>query len=91
MALFLFNGITELESTYQGNSNENMTFGLAFTYTSDANLNVAIQHGGRNTLGINNADFLPIMLEVLTMLVLQQHLHPGQFKRELLQTREQID
>ena len=47
----------ELETTYQGNSNENMTFGMMMSYTSNANLNIAIQHGGRNTMGVSNTNF----------------------------------
>lgn len=54
-ASFLFALNDELESTYQGNSNENMTFGLIQSYTNDGGLNVAIQHGGRNTMSASSA------------------------------------
>lgn len=54
MPSFLFSLNDELESTYMGNSNENMSFGMAMSYTLDANLNIAIQHGGRNTMGVRN-------------------------------------
>lgn len=52
MPSFAFAPTEELETTYVGNSNENMSFGIAMSYISVAgNNNVAIQHGGRNILG----------------------------------------
>lgn len=53
---FSFNGSNELETTYKGNSNENMSFGIVLNYTSDSELNIAIQHGGRNTIGFTHDD-----------------------------------
>lgn len=47
----------ELETSYNGNSNENMSFGIALSYKNNNDLNIAIQHGGRNTLGFNSAHF----------------------------------
>jgi hypothetical protein len=52
---FLFALNNELESAYVGNSNENMSFGMAMSYNNDGNLNVALQHGGRNTIGVSSS------------------------------------
>jgi len=52
MSSFLFALDQELETTYNGNSNENMSFGTAFSYTNNGLLNVMLQHGGRNTIGV---------------------------------------
>ena len=57
LAAFDFNLNDELETTYQGSSNENMSFGMAMSYDANAGLNIALQHGGRNTIGVNGADF----------------------------------
>lgn len=54
---FLFALNDELETTYVGNSNENMSFGMALSYINSGDLNIALQHGGRNTIGINNTHF----------------------------------
>lgn len=53
MPSLLFNGGQGLKSTYKGNSNENMSFGIMFSYTSNSKLNIAVQHGGRNTIAIS--------------------------------------
>lgn len=56
-AAFTFNLDDELEATtYQGNSNENMSFGMALRYVADGGLNVALQHGGRNTMGFTSGN-----------------------------------
>lgn len=51
---FTFTANQELETTYQGNSNENMSFGIMMNGPSTTAVNVAIQHGGRNTLSVRN-------------------------------------
>jgi len=53
MSSFVFDGGGVLETSYNGNSNENMSFFTVLNYTSDANLNIAMQHGGRNTIGFS--------------------------------------
>ena len=59
---FFFNLDDELETTYQGNTNENMSFFIVINPTSDRGLNIALQHGGRNTIGFspsnNYTDFV---------------------------------
>ena len=57
MSSFSFDGGDELETTYNGNSNENMSFFMVLNYTSAAELDVALQHGGRNTIGFSATDF----------------------------------
>lgn len=53
---FLFNLDDELETTYQGNTNENMSFFMVVNPTSNTGLNIALQHGGRNTMGFSSTD-----------------------------------
>ncbi|MGB0934004.1 MAG: T9SS type A sorting domain-containing protein [Lishizhenia sp.] len=53
----VFNIDDELETTYQGNSNENMSFGVMLSYNSDAAFNVILQHGGRNTFAITGSHY----------------------------------
>jgi len=57
MSSMLFDGNDELETTYQGNSNENMSYGVIFNYVSQASTNVIIQHGGRNLMSLTSGDF----------------------------------
>ena len=57
MSSFSFDGGDELETTYNGNSNENMSFFMTLNYTSAAELDVALQHGGRNTIGFSATDY----------------------------------
>ncbi|PPK84704.1 hypothetical protein CLV84_3866 [Neolewinella xylanilytica] len=47
----------ELESAYQGNSNETMTFGIVLSYVPNPGLKIAIQHGGRNTISVDPNGF----------------------------------
>lgn len=47
----------ELETTYQGNSNENMSFGAIASYINNGSNNIIIQHGGRNTMGARSDHF----------------------------------
>jgi hypothetical protein len=57
MSSLVFNLNQELESNYQANSNENMSFGAIYSYIPDASLNIIIQHGGRNTMGVTASDY----------------------------------
>lgn len=57
MSSFSFDGSNELETAYQGNSNENMSFGLVFNSpSSSSGVDIAIQHGGRNTISFADTD-----------------------------------
>lgn len=56
MPSMLFSLNQELETSYVGNSNENMSFGMVMSYSSNGGLNVSIQHGGRNTFGVSSAN-----------------------------------
>ncbi|TXD47689.1 proprotein convertase P-domain-containing protein [Polaribacter sp. IC073] len=49
-----FDGNDELETSYKGNSNENMSFFMVVNYENTNELDVALQHGGRNTIGFDD-------------------------------------
>ncbi len=55
-ASFTFNGNNQLKSNYQGNSNESMSFFAVYQATATTDLDIIIQHGGRNTMGINQSN-----------------------------------
>lgn len=57
LASLSFNLNDELEAAYVGNSNETMTLGMVMNYNTDGGLNVALQHGGRNTIGVSSTGF----------------------------------
>ena len=55
LSSLLFDGNDELETSYQGNSNENMSFGVIMNYSTSNELDIIIQHGGRNTMGVHSS------------------------------------
>ncbi len=56
LSSMLFDGNDELFTTYSGNSNENMSFGLVFNYSPTTGNDVLVQHGGRNTMSMSGSD-----------------------------------
>jgi hypothetical protein len=56
LSSFTFNGNNQLKSNYNGNSNENMSFIAIYKATVTTDLDIIIQHGGRNTMGIEQAN-----------------------------------
>ncbi len=58
MASFAFNGDQQFISLYNGNSNENMSFCAIYKASSTPDLDIIIQHGGRNSMGINQTNYV---------------------------------
>ena len=56
LSAFTFNGDNQLKSDYAGNSNENMSFIAIHKATVTTDLDIIIQHGGRNTMGIEQSN-----------------------------------
>ena len=51
-----YNGSNQLDMTYSGNSNENMSFGGVMRINTPSNqLDIILQHGGRNTMGFRGS------------------------------------